>query len=115
MFDRLFATLIHFFLNCLLNACTVIVCRRQEFKLSTDFLKQIACGMERNSFLPNNCLTRLQASLLICYVAELLPKNCLTKKAYFSMPYKGNMLQNACEKYKLLSNRTKKFRGKVAH
>jgi hypothetical protein len=39
-------------------------------------------------------------------------KNCLTKKGVVSMLYKDNMLQNACENYKLLSNKkTKKIKG----
>jgi hypothetical protein len=39
----------------------------QEFQLSTDVLKQIACtiGWRKTTVLPNNCLTRVQASLLV--------------------------------------------------
>jgi hypothetical protein len=39
----------------------------QQFKLSAGFLKQIACtiGWKNTPVLPNSCLTKVQASLLV--------------------------------------------------
>jgi hypothetical protein len=55
-------TAINFLKNCLLNACMEIW---QEFKVSTGFLKHITgtIGWIETPVLPNNCLTRIQASL----------------------------------------------------
>jgi hypothetical protein len=48
--------------------------------------------MEDKPVLQNNYLTRVKGSLLVSYrYLELLPKNYLIKKAYFSMLYRGRV------------------------